>query len=164
VKPTVLERFLAKVSPEPVSGCWLWKGHVRRDGYGTFTEKRKTRGAHRMAWILLRGEIAAGLLVCHKCDQPCCVNPEHLFLGTHRENVHDMLRKGRARTGARHPFAKLNVEKVAQIRALLAQGLSQSEAARQWGVSVTTIHAIARGKTWREVKPLCGGESGADEP
>ena len=74
--------------PEPNTGCWLWLGFISPDGYGT-------RLAHRRAWELARGPIPDGMLVCHRCDVRHCVNPDHLFLGTHLDNMRDMIRKGR---------------------------------------------------------------------
>ena len=91
-------RFFDLVKKHDGDGCWLWLGTCRGDGYGlTKTEDRKTIGSHRMAYLLTYGEIPDGLLVLHKCDNPPCVNPEHLFLGTHQDNRDDMLKKGRNR-------------------------------------------------------------------
>lgn len=83
-------------------GCWIWTGHVTRNGYGsigvTFNRGRaRYIGAHRASWMAFRGEIAAGLCVCHHCDVPLCVNPDHLFLGTLKDNTRDMIAKGRAK-------------------------------------------------------------------
>ena len=90
-----LDRFMAKVSPEPNSGCWLWVGAARQTGYGNFFLGSKSISAHRAAWLLHRGGIPDGMCVCHHCDVPSCVNPEHLFLGTHLDNMRDMDAKGR---------------------------------------------------------------------
>jgi hypothetical protein len=99
-----LARFEAKFIPEPNSGCWLWTGGTSGYGYGHFSlPVRGCRTAHRAAWTLYRGQIPAGLHVLHKCDVRCCVNPSHLFLGTHSDNMRDMVRKGRWSKGKRGP-------------------------------------------------------------
>jgi hypothetical protein len=89
-----MERFWNKV--ERGDGCWEWRGAKSRFGYGRFIVGRNNRLAHRVAWAATRGEIPVGMNVCHRCDNPSCVNPDHLFLGTQRDNVRDMHEKGRA--------------------------------------------------------------------
>jgi hypothetical protein len=152
MKLTPRERFLAKVCPEPGSGCWLWRGMVGT-GYGMVRFERKMYPAHRLAWKLFRGEIAPGLAVCHKCDVRTCVNPEHLFLGTHAENMKDMKKKGRSPHGDEHSRSKLTAKNVSRIKAMLAEGhMRVSEIARAFGVTHATIDCIGKGKTWRHVK------------
>lgn len=104
------------------SGCWLWKGAIfNQTGYGRFCMWRTATTAHRAAWLLFRGEIPDGLDVCHKCDVRLCVNPDHLFLGTHAENNADMRAKGR---GSKPPSsAKITEEQVRQIRAAHIPGV-----------------------------------------
>jgi hypothetical protein len=153
MKLTPRERFLAKVCPEPNGGCWLWRGQLRADGYGLVRFERKVYLAHRLAWKFFRGEIASGLVVCHKCDIRACVNPEHLFLGTMMDNVRDMMEKGRSRHGEKNTSAKLTTEQVIRIKATLAEGLLRvSDIAREYGVTHATIGCIARGTSWRHVK------------
>jgi hypothetical protein len=93
------ERFLSHVSPEPMSGCWLWEASTGPKGYGQFMvveeEGNRVYRAHRMAWLLFRGSIPGRLYVLHKCDTPPCVNPDHLFLGTQLVNLTDAKQKGR---------------------------------------------------------------------
>ena len=115
------ERFARKYIPEPNSGCWLWTGSSNHRGYGTINAGGPTPGsrlAHRVSWTLANGEIPDGLWVLHRCDVPSCVNPDHLFLGTHDANMEDMVAKGRSvhRHGERNPRAKLSDGDVEFIR------------------------------------------------
>lgn len=99
MKMTAVERLMRYVSPEPMSGCWLWTGGLhgngKSSGYGSFGLGGKPVKAHRASFMLLKGPIPKGMSVCHKCDVRSCVNPDHLFLGTQRDNVLDMHKKGR---------------------------------------------------------------------
>ena len=90
-------RFESKYIPEPNSGCWLWTGSLVGWGYGRFASKHRTN-AHRMSYMIYCEPIPDNMLVCHKCDVPSCVNPDHLFLGTTIDNINDKVRKGRARS------------------------------------------------------------------
>jgi hypothetical protein len=150
-----LTRFFEKVSPEPNTGCWLWTGSLHVLGYGQVTYKGKLWKAHRFAWLAWYGPIPPKMSVCHKCDTRSCVNPDHLFLGTHGENMADMSAKGRTRwgdnTGQRNGMAALTDDKVRQIRSLKAAGIKQIEIAKQFGVSPMTISRAVTGKAWTHV-------------
>lgn len=93
----IFESFDSRVSPEPMTGCWIWTGNVNALGYGRFWVEGGLEYAHRCSWELHRGQIPDGANVLHRCDQPHCVNPDHLFLGSQADNMEDMRRKGRAR-------------------------------------------------------------------
>jgi hypothetical protein len=149
------QRFMSHVSPEPMTGCWLWTGAVesltgRKLQYAVAFDGKKRVSAHRASWRMHYGE-PGGAFVLHKCDQPTCVNPAHLFLGTHAENMADMARKGRrgGPTGERVPNAKLRDADIPELLNLLAAGESQRAVARRFGVSQQAVWFVAHGKTWR---------------
>lgn len=142
-------RFESKFTPEPNTGCFLWIAARSRNGYGSFNIGRKARYAHRVSYELYIGEIREGMHVCHRCDQPLCVNPEHLFLGTPADNMADRDAKGRQARGEAKASAKLTEHQVRAIRA--AEGLLQRELAELFGVSQTQIGQIRRRKRWKHV-------------
>lgn len=129
------------------SGCWEWSGAKGGDGYGRFNVgKHRTKLAHRVSWGLHRGdEPPAERMVLHRCDNRRCVNPDHLFLGTARDNTHDMMRK---RRGAGHFTRTLSDADVATIKAMVGP-LSQSEVARRFGVFPSQVSRIVRGESYR---------------
>lgn len=149
-KGSPIEQFWAKVRPCVGDGCWEWTASKYLSGYGQF----KHGLAHRFSWELHYGPIdRAGLVVCHTCDNKTCVRPDHLFLGTQKDNLDDMRKKGRERflRGVALPQSKLTDENVREIRELLSGGWSQQEIADRFSVRQTTISMIARGKRWRHV-------------
>lgn len=148
------KRFWNKVSK--TSGCWLWMAGTNKKGYGRIqlqNSKRKIL-AHRLSWELEYGPIPEGLKVLHKCDNPSCVNPKHLFLGTDKDNAIDRDSKGRgnwdnADHGENHHCAKLTYKKVSEIKQLLSQNERGKDIAMQFGVSKNTISKIKLGLTWK---------------
>lgn len=149
------ERFWAKVTPCPNTGCWLWDGAATVRGYGMFgVAPGDLRMAHRFAYELATGTAPGALDVCHRCDVPWCVNPDHLFLGTRTDNMRDCARKGRIRRppmgGERNPRAILTAAQVAEIRARYAAGgVLQRDLAAEYGVALPTIGHVLSGKNWR---------------
>lgn len=149
-------RFFNKVEPVTESGCWLWTAATQQ-GYGRFgTDDRKTVLAHRYSWAVVHGSIPHGMHVCHKCDTPACVNPDHLFLGSDKDNIEDMYRKGRGNNAARGPkgtrssFAKISEATVLDIYA--TRGIeSMDKTAKRLGVSRSTVAHIRSGRQWSTV-------------
>jgi hypothetical protein len=139
--------------------CWLWTGAKTFGGYGVIHDsgrKGKIVRAHRLSWELHNGPFPAELDVCHKCDNPACVRPDHLFLGSAKDNVADMVHKGRASggspRGSLHHQAKLTEAQVLDIRAAHAAGAaSQRQLAREYGVDRKAIQQVIRRKTWIHV-------------
>jgi len=153
---TFNKRFWSKVFIMPYDrGCWLWLGTTFPNGYGAIKAKWdwKCWLAHRAAWTLCRGPIPEGMLVCHTCDNPPCVNPDHLFLGTHLTNSQDKASKGRwGLTGARgesNGNNKVDPFTVIRIRWLYSTGLySQDKLAKIFGTCQTNISSLVQRKTW----------------
>jgi len=136
------------VSPEPNSGCWLWDGGGKDDGYSQIKIKQKAVYVHRFAYERECGPIPSGMLVCHSCDVRCCVNPDHLFLGTHADNHADMDRKGRQSKGGKVHTAKLLPEQVWEIR---RSTKSSRALAREYGVGQRSILDILQQKSWKHL-------------
>jgi HNH endonuclease len=144
-KATREERFWAKVNKGDGTGCWLWTGANNGRGYGQFG--RPPTYAHRISYEFYYGPIPQGLCVLHRCDNPPCVRPDHLWLGTKAQNSDDMARKGRApRSGG--PGAKLSMEKAAEIRVAFSRGESNKALAAQYGCSPSTISDVLYGRRW----------------
>ena len=146
------DRFYDKVMPEPNTGCWLWIGAVKELNYGVIGLGRRDEGtakAHRVSWELHKGPIPQGMCILHRCDQPMCVNPNHLFCGTLSDNMQDCVRKGRNylpdNRGEKASWSKLSEEAVKDIRQRAFSGI---EYARKYNVSKSAIYEIWRGKNW----------------
>lgn len=152
--------------PEPNTGCWLWLGSVDRDGYGHFKFGGEPGKAHRFAWEFTHGVRPTGMMVCHRCDTPGCINPQHLFLGTSADNVADRHAKSRDARGARHGRAAspertargervntavLTAEDVVVMRAAYDAGTSRAVLAKRFGITWTATDRVVRRITWAHI-------------
>lgn len=133
--------------------CWLWIGSKFENNYGKFWVSGKNRKAHRVSYEIHKGDIPKGMFVCHSCDNPSCVNPEHLFVGTPKDNTRDKFAKGRDNTpkGAGHYAAKLTEHDIPLIRQAHQEGFTQKVIATTFGVSNATIRDILTRKIWKHV-------------
>ena len=178
-RPTIEQKFWSRVKKS--NGCWEWIGLILNTGYGQISWKGKDWSAHRVAWILTNGEIPPGLYICHKCDNRKCVRPDHLFAGTQRENIDDMVAKGRSLKGDRNPArrhpermprgenhglrknpmraargtkngnSRLSEADVLSLRADRKLGLTYDALASKYEIDRTTVMQIARRITWRHL-------------
>lgn len=155
---TADERFWAYVNKngcqiDYVEGkCWEWVGDLRHNGYGRFWYNGRSLMAHRFSYRIHYGKIPKGMFVLHKCDNPECVNPEHLFLGTIQDNVNDMIEKGRKNVlrGEHNPTAKLTWDEVRSIRKEYATGnYLQREIADMFNVALATVNQIVNYRRWQ---------------
>lgn len=174
------DRFFEKVFIGSEKDCWLWLAYTI-NGYGRFRLRGKQCYAHRVAWVIANGEIPDEKLVCHKCDTPPCVNPTHLFVGTHVNNTQDALDKGRMAVGVRngsytcperrprgdrngsrthpesmprgenHTSAKLNEMNIFSIRSRYSQGETITEISKDFDVSIQQIFRIVRRRLWKHI-------------
>jgi hypothetical protein len=142
----VIDRFWAKVQKTPE--CWEWTA-AKTHGYGYYQRIGKSRRAHCISFELHYGSIPDGMFVCHSCDNPGCVNPDHLFLGTPADNTRDMIAKGRHRgqlPGSSHTHSKLTDADVVAIRS--AEGVTQKRLAERYGIDQGQISRIRAGRVW----------------
>lgn len=154
-----IARFESKVVKVGETGCWEWIGPMFKDsGYGMFCmsgRKRKTWAAHRISWMMNSGqEIPQGMLVCHRCDNRKCVNPEHLFIGTHKENNVDTQVKGRGNhpTGDRCTWSKVTEDQVKEILMSPYGKGANGDFAKRFGITQSQVSHIRSGKRWTHVK------------
>jgi hypothetical protein len=165
--PQEIERFWSKVHrPTDADSCWIWHGTTDQQGYGLFTVCRRMLKAHRVSYFLATGTDPAAMLVCHTCDNPPCVNPSHLFLGTAGDNLSDCISKGRFVNGRprAHPetivrgerchLAKLTEQKVRELRSLDPRPYGRDEeitVARKYGISRNSLRNVIFRRTWKHI-------------
>lgn len=166
-------RFEASYIPEPNSGCWLWVASCcGKTGRPIITHQKRKQFAYRVAWQLFCGPIPEGMLACHKCDTPQCVNPDHLFMGTRFDNMRDSAAKGRnvsqtspeknpfnnpehrkpAGPGEKHWNCRLTPERVRELRSKKKPGESAKPLAIEFGISETHVFQICTGSRWKHIK------------
>lgn len=161
---SIAERIFHYAIPEPNSGCWLWIGGLQGKGYGSMCAHGAV-SAHRASYIEFKGPIPAGRVVCHKCDTPACVNPDHLWLGTIKDNNRDCIAKGRfrkesTRPGRKNGSAKLTAAAAESIRARHVRGTSPKALLKEFGISQVQFYRILRNESWPSAvhNPLHQGE------
>ena len=147
----LIARFWKKVKKTP--GCWEWLGSKDRKGYGRIKETLRNGNlkAHRVSYELHLGPIPTGLWVLHTCDNPSCVCPDHLFLGTNDDNVKDQLAKGRSRKGERNANAHLTPADIKEIHQARARGESCRSIAERLSISRSNVYMILEGHSWKHV-------------
>jgi hypothetical protein len=164
------DRLDSKSTYVPFCGCKIWYGASVPRGYGVIADRthgKRQEYTHRTAWELANGPIPQGMFVLHTCDEPACINPDHLFIGTPLQNMQDMISKGRQdyrknrRSGAAHPLfgrridpgihsqSRLSWAQVAEIRALYQPGVKQSDIAKLYGIKQPQVSAIIRRTSWK---------------
>lgn len=144
-------RLRLSMNSKQVGECIEYTGTLERAGYGSIMVNGHRTKAHRMSYQAHKGDIPVGLMVRHKCDNPPCINPEHLELGTQTDNMGDMSDRGRSSYGVRNPNHVLNDEIVRDILRRVSEGETQSAMAREYGVSNMTIYTIVHNKAWKHV-------------
>lgn len=141
-----LPRFWGAVTK--TSNCWIWRGGVSKNGYGYFEVRGRQTRVHRFSYEIHRGKIPDGLFVCHSCDNRLCVNPEHLWLGTHESNMRDMVKKGRTRPGNTPHGRKLSFTIAHEIRQMFIAGSTRKELMIRFKISRRALWAILKNRSW----------------
>lgn len=146
-------RFHPKIEIRNTDECWPWTGSLTNSGYGKTSRGGKTLLAHRVAYEDVNGQIPDQLQVLHRCDNPPCCNPAHLFLGTQADNLADCRAKGRTvvRRGSEHWAAKITEDQVREIRRLCSSGTTQRAVAQRFGINQSQISRLLRGEAWNHV-------------
>ena len=153
--PTLIEKFTARYSPEPNTGCWLWTAKINCNGYGIISMGRHVgqKLAHRISYELFKEPIPDGLFVLHGCDVRSCVNPDHLRIGTAQENTNDMISRGRKiqLVGTDCDNSIMTEMGVRIAREANLAGFGHRKLAKYFGIGATAMRSILRGRKWRHV-------------
>ena len=148
----LVERFNEKYRKDE-SGCWIWMASCAGKGYGQIKlpGERRQIYAHRLSYLIHKGPLPEGKHICHTCDNPRCVNPDHLFVGTSQDNHDDMKNKGRHTYGEKSATAKSTTKDVLQMKAMIAAGVPQTKIAALFGLHQTTVSKINRAERWKHL-------------
>ena len=147
----IVKRFLTKF--KKTKNCWIWEGTMISNGYGHFCVYHEHPVlAHRYSWTLFNGKIPKNKYVLHKCNNPKCVNPSHLYIGTQKDNIRDVINNGKFIYGSKHPISKLTEIDIPKIIEFSSQGISQRKIASMFKINQTTIWKIIHGLAWPHVK------------
>lgn len=145
------KKLFNKIMPEPNTGCWIWIGAYDNTGYGRYKMGNTTEAAHRVLFRLYKDKIQKGFLICHSCDNRFCVNPDHLFAGTHQDNADDMINKKRHIYGEKKWCAKFKESDIINVRNLYDSGITQMEIALKYNCSQSHISEITTRKQWKHL-------------
>jgi hypothetical protein len=149
---TVAKRFWKRVKTAKRDECWIWQGGRTSQGYGKFSVSGKTALSHRIAWELVNG-VAPDKQICHRCDNPSCVNPHHLFTASQKENMRDKKKKGRCATGEGNGNSKLSEEAVRDIREnYIYRKVPLRYFADKYGVAIPTVSSVANFEAWQHIE------------
>lgn len=148
----LIDRFNAKYQKDE-SGCWIWTASCAGKGYGQIKlpGTRRQIYAHRLSYLIHKGELPDAKHICHTCDNPKCVNPDHLFVGTSQDNHDDMKAKGRHTYGEKSATVKSTTKEVLQMKAMIKAGVPQTKIAALFGLHQTTISKINRAERWKHL-------------
>lgn len=149
----LMKKHMEKRTEKKDNGCWEWIGHILKGGYGQTHFCGKMMRAHRASWLIHNGEIPKEMIVCHSCDNKKCINPSHLFIGTHLDNNKDMMKKGRNKQlkEEHHNLAKLTDDKVKNIKQMIQDGEKIKNIAIIFGVTGKTIYTIRSHLNWKHI-------------
>lgn len=145
------EEFESRIMPEPNTGCWLWIGKIDKDGYGGMSYNLVYDRAHRWSYQIYTGPILDDLYILHHCDTRSCVNPDHLYQGTPKNNSNDRVRRNRGAIGEAHGGSKLDSLQIKVIRSLQSSGIEQKEIAKYFNVTPALINLIIKNKLWKNL-------------